>query len=346
MLWLLAEQLALEPVEWCKLIVVGAWKGHNAGPFEVKEAHLEEAIANFNRDPKRRIVVDFNHASLRPGPAPAAGWVVALERREEAGKPYIAAKIEWLAETEAAIRRGEYRYLSPTLFFDSRDKVTGNVVGLKLHSVALTNTPFLDELGPIALQEFPLTLKQVLGLAETATDQEVQAAVVALQSQVKAKDVAATEAMAEAAKLKALNDKLGADSELLAFVLSETGITAKSPVDAKAALTPVLKHAGFVPASEVTALREQLAAQQVERLVAQAETEGKVTPATLEWFKGFALKDVDGAKAWLAAAPASAPPAKEREGGGRKVKLTEQQMKVAKQLGLTDEAYAKQLEVR
>lgn len=336
MLWLLAEQLALEPVEWCKLIVVGAWKGHNAGPFEVKEAHLEEAIANFNRDPKRRIVVDFNHASLRPGPAPAAGWVVALERREEAGKPYIAAKIEWLAETEAAIRRGEYRYLSPTLFFDSRDKVTGNVVGLRLHSVALTNTPFLDELGPIALQETPLKLFHLLALAETATEQEVQAAVVALQEKVKAGDKANAE----------LTAKNKADAELLAFVLAEANITAKTPAEAKAALAPVLKHAGFVPASEVTALREQLAAQHVERLVAQAETEGKVTPATLEWFKGFALKDHDGAKAWLAAAPASAPPAKEREGGGRKVKLTEQQMKVAKQLGLTDEAYAKQLAVR
>ncbi len=82
--------------------------------------------------------VDYEHASEVRAPkgeeAPAAGWIDKLEVRD--GR--IWAHVDWTPRASAMIAEREYRFISPTFWFDSN---TLRIVGLV--SVALTNRPNL-----------------------------------------------------------------------------------------------------------------------------------------------------------------------------------------------------------
>ena len=92
------------------------------------------------------LVIDYDHQTLRSEangkPAPAAGWITALEY--EAGRG-LWATVNWTEDGQESVAKREYRYLSPVFPFDPD---TG--APLWLHSVALTNTPNLNQLGEIA----------------------------------------------------------------------------------------------------------------------------------------------------------------------------------------------------
>lgn len=92
------------------------------------------------------LVIDYNHQSLytekNGQPAPAAGWITALEY--EAGRG-LWAIVNWTEGGRESVAKREYRYLSPVFPFDPE---TG--AALFLHSVALTNTPALNQFGEIA----------------------------------------------------------------------------------------------------------------------------------------------------------------------------------------------------
>ena len=93
--------------------------------------------------------IDYEHQSLKTDdngqPAPAAGWITALEY--EAGKGLLA-RVRWTDAARAYLARHEYRYLSPVFSFDPN---SGAV--LALHSVALTNTPALGGAGEIVAMQ-------------------------------------------------------------------------------------------------------------------------------------------------------------------------------------------------
>jgi phage I-like protein len=65
-----------------KLAVVGSWKGHSKGPFELTLQDLEQIKTNFDNG-EVDIVVDFEHASLWNEKAPATGWVKELFIKDE-----------------------------------------------------------------------------------------------------------------------------------------------------------------------------------------------------------------------------------------------------------------------
>jgi len=91
------------------------------------------------------VVVDYEHASLSGSINPAAGWIKKLyvECDEMFGE------VEWTKEAYDMIKNGEYKYISPVYNYHGIDRVTGADLGVELHSVALTNTPFLRELGEV-----------------------------------------------------------------------------------------------------------------------------------------------------------------------------------------------------
>lgn len=93
--------------------------------------------------------IDYEHQTLKSAdngqPAPAAGWVTALEY--EAGKGLLA-HVRWTEAGRGYLEQQEYRYLSPVFSFDPK---SGAV--LALHSVALTNTPALGALGAVVAMQ-------------------------------------------------------------------------------------------------------------------------------------------------------------------------------------------------
>jgi phage I-like protein len=98
----------------------GNVEGVTAKKWVVNAKAAQEVIANFAAR-GLKLVIDYDHQTVRSAingqPAPAAGWITALE----------------------------YLYLSPVFYYS---KETGEVS--LLHSVALTNTPALNSLGEIA----------------------------------------------------------------------------------------------------------------------------------------------------------------------------------------------------
>ena len=124
--------------------VVGEWHGHPSGSFKIAHEDLKTIKENFDKQ-KTEIVIDYEHQTLYGTEAPAAGWISEL--MIEGDK--LLAKITWTEKAAEYIKNGEYKYISPVYVFDSFDNKTNAYIGIKLHSVALTNTPFLDELGEV-----------------------------------------------------------------------------------------------------------------------------------------------------------------------------------------------------
>jgi hypothetical protein len=139
---------------WNQVACVGAFRGHPAGPFELNDTVFTEIVRNWEAGGRKPIPVDYEHASeadatagsIPTHGAPAQGWITDLVNRGVAG---LFGKFEWLAQARAQIRGGQYKFLSPAIRFESRDKVTGRPIGARLTSAALTNQPFLDRLAPV-----------------------------------------------------------------------------------------------------------------------------------------------------------------------------------------------------
>jgi phage I-like protein len=127
-----------------KLAVIGKWKGHPSGPFEITLEIIEQIKTNFDNSDVD-VVVDFEHASLWNEKAPATGWVKELFIKDDE----LWAKVKWIGESSELIKSEQYKYISPVFNERTIDQVTGDDIGWSLHSVALTNRPFLEELGEV-----------------------------------------------------------------------------------------------------------------------------------------------------------------------------------------------------
>lgn len=124
--------------------VVGEWHGHPSGSFKITAEDLKTIKENFDKQ-QTEIVIDYEHQTLYGTEAPAAGWISELMIEDDK----LLAKVSWTEKAAEYIKNGEYKYISPVYVFDSFDNKTNAYIGIKLHSVALTNTPFLDELGEV-----------------------------------------------------------------------------------------------------------------------------------------------------------------------------------------------------
>lgn len=145
-----AGALARVP-QWVMIARTGAWLGHPTRPEIITPDHLHSALDYFNQHyaaHRADLVIDYHHASVTApalgGRAPAAGWITAMELR--AGGAELWGRALWTAEAANAIAQRQYRCLSPVLRFNSPNRVSGEPVPMTVHSVALTNTPFLTEL--------------------------------------------------------------------------------------------------------------------------------------------------------------------------------------------------------
>jgi phage I-like protein len=154
--------------------VTGEWV-KSGRKFAITEADLANVVSNFCKRKNEQVVVDYEHASEMPqvalgGPVPAAGWIHELSvvgnpgtrvrLQEEGDPPAFAAEsrtllgmVEWTPDALGMIQRGAYRFFSPAIDWECRDKETGAPQGATLTSGALTNHPFLEELPPIMLSD-------------------------------------------------------------------------------------------------------------------------------------------------------------------------------------------------
>lgn len=182
------------------------WVSGEQVSFLVDETAARSVIAAFD-SLGHDIVIDWEHQSEGgllssiTGQAPAAGWITALEWVPNDG---LFATASWTETAAGQLKRREYRFFSPVFEIDPENNRV-----LQLFSVALTNTPAILDIEPIAAtrvrgdlimtpEEFIAAVKDALGLAPEATMDEAIAAIAAIQEALAAANEPASGAPADA----------------------------------------------------------------------------------------------------------------------------------------------------
>jgi len=155
----LSDKGSEKPV-WVQLAKAGTFKGHRSGAFTLDSRTFTEIVANFNATENKQIPIDFEHATeadpaegqIAVNGAPAQGWIKALDIR--AGGTELWGLVEWGDKAREYIKAGQYKFFSPAIRFNSKDRVSGKPVGARMTSGALTNNPFLDGMMPLAARDF------------------------------------------------------------------------------------------------------------------------------------------------------------------------------------------------
>ena len=285
----------------------------------------EESFNNIQNTFKGRgidIVIDYEHQTLKDVEAPAGGWIKEIFIQDGA----IVAKVEWTPKAEEYLKNKEYKYLSPVVLVG---KVSNKAK--VLHSVALTNTPAIDGMYPIinslgiefeeggnGQMEFMKAIAKLLGLPETATEEEVTAAVTKMLA-----GGGGSEQVLVANKI--ITDLLGVQPD------------AKTE-DVSAAIMALKNPTGFVPAAQFNELKQRLDKKDGEELVENALKAGKITAAQKEWAEEYALKDPKGFAQFVEKSPKIVPTGVlDIDDPNNKQSIDDATMQVCKMMGMSKE---------
>lgn len=304
------------------------------GEFDVDEESLREMKAQIAQRGVD-VVVDYEHQTLKGVQAPAAGWVKELKIEDG----HIKALVEWTPQAAGYLKNKEYRYLSPVITVRKDGKATG------LHSLALTNTPAIENMTPLVNSstfeggntnmEIIKKIAQLLGLGEDATEDQVIEALGKTLDEVKSlKDAAAGGGAQPAEDEKVVANK--AVCELL-------GLKAGAATDDVAAKIMELKGGtidGINVVEELRALKRKNQEREASDAVTLALKSGKITPAQKEWAKGYAMDNPKGFASFVEKAPQIVPMSEIAGGDNLALKgdeVDEATLLVCKQLGITAE---------
>jgi len=323
----LTAQLAIDGNSF-QLLPAGQFKATDGRPGPGKRWQLDATIAArliANSAKANDFVVDYEHQTLlteqNGQPAPAAGWFSGLEWRD--GQGLYATGVRWNARAQQMIADGEYRYISAVFSYDAQGRPT------RLLHAGLTNNPALDGLAPVAALRFAhpthhledsmnrAELLALLGLPDTATDEQISSGLAAL----KARATSADQLQTEVAALKA---------------------TPANPDPAK-----------FVPLAVATDLQQQIAAlttringSETDELIAAALADGRLLPAMEGWARELAKSDLAALRNYVAAAqPIAALKGQQTSGkqpaGDPPGELSADELAVCRAMGLSVEDYRK-----
>lgn len=298
------------PPEWVHLIPAGTFSGRDGrGPYTLDPSAAQAVLDAFARH-GADLPIDYEHQSLtatdKAGPVPAAGWITALEMREDG----LWARVSWTPQAAELLAGREYRYLSP-VFMHRKDGAIVELVG-----AGLTHTPNLHlraaaarQLEAHAVDDLIERLIMMLNLPVTATGDEV------------------------AAELQKLIDRLTA-AEAAAQAAQSAQPAAPDPAE----WVPVAQHRAV--AEQLAALQAAQARAAAENAVAEAMRSGKLVPAMQDWALAYASQDPSGFAAWAASAPvvvptAGAPSAHRAQDDA----LTDEDRYVIAALGMSEAAY-------
>ena len=284
-----------------------AWK--NTNPQKVAEASNKRLPL---------LPIDINHATdlsaPKGGESPAYGWFKNLNAEKDGS---VWAEVEWNELGRDALLSKKYRYISPVFNHNAAGEINCVL------RAALTNSPNLELLALNSEQDnnqiMEDTMKEqlcaILGLPESATDEEV---------------IAAIKALKEKTALNAAGDGGGIALQV------ETLRSALNAANEKAAAAE----------KQIAALNAETFKKEVEGVVDGAIAAGKFTPASrdqcislcatqegLDSFKKIVEVTpaiVDG----KAQAPASAPP-------DSQTALNSEEALYAKNAGYTEEQWKK-----
>lgn len=327
--------------EWIQLMPAGDVNAFDGRKF--KNPSPEKVVELFRKN-GLDLPLDWEHASEivapKGGKAPAAGWITDLEVRN--GE--IWAKINWTQEGERSVCSREYRYVSPGFYHDKN----GNVVGMS--SAGLTNKPAL-KLAELAREgdDMEPEVLALLGLSAGASAAEVMSAIKAGKGCSCGGNMTAYASLQQEAKtlkdkVAELEGKVKEGETALATARSATPgldkFVPRSDYDLAVARIAKLEQGN----TEALALAHQ---QQVDNEIEAASKAGKITPATVDYYKKQCATP-EGLKLFrefIKVAPAVVEGAildgREPPGGsdGTKRALTAEEREMCVRMNLTEEEY-------
>lgn len=271
------------------------------------------------------MMVDRDHQSIFGavkgvgGQAAAAGWIkpdsLAIE------DDGIWADVEWTSAAQEQLKSKEYRYLSPVFTTDDSGRVT------RIHNVALTNSPAIEELAAAATQTHEgdsVSFKKIavaLGLGEDATEDAICASIGKMQTSATAIQAA-------------LGVKDGGDLVAAAQTLKAAG----APDPAKFAPIEVVQQLQ----TEVTALKTASVSGAATTAVDEAIKAGKILPASRDFWVASATADLAAFEGYVKTAPAIVAPGERKLPGEAptvRTTLTDVEKTLAASMGLAEDKF-------
>lgn len=218
------------------------------GDFVVDNTSINLILSTF----KKRgldIVVDYEHQSVTDKMAIASGWIKDLFVEDDA----LVGLVEWTEMAKEQIKNKQYKYLSPTVLIQNKRAV-------RLHSVALTNTPAIDNMYPLCLSDNLnlniMAILNYLGLDENATTEDVLNAIKQLN----------------------IEDDDNNDDKIIATKDTPEVLALKE---------------------EIKQLKEEAELKEINEILDDALKEGRMIPAQREAFTTLALADKEAFKTVL-----------------------------------------------
>ena len=322
-----------QPPEWVQLVPSGAKiKALDGRDFRNKSP--EDIVKAFNDDP-RDLPIDWEHASEIKAPegepAPAAGWVVAMEVREGGA---IWGKVEWTPRGKASIETREYRYLSPAFILDDAKNI------LELVSAALTNRPAFNMPALAHHKENPMDPKllEALGLKEDATPEDVLAAIAKLKAPDPSAELETVKKELETARGKLET----AETELENARNAHPDLSKYVPRAEYDAAVARAKTAEDKLEDGEKAIRQK----EIDAEIDAALKVGKITPASKDFYLATCAQDggLEKFREFLKTAPKIGDPSDlddEPPPGNGDPKATQSELAIAAACGVSEEDYLK-----
>jgi phage I-like protein len=175
-------------------------------------------------------------------------------------------------------------------------------------------------------------LAALLGLPETATEEEVEQALAA------AKTAAEADGKDDAGKDGSGKGDGGTGEAVPvanSVVLSLLGL--KEDAKTEDVATAIMELKAGNGSDEIRALKEELRERSAEDMVQEALKAGKITAAQKEWAKAYALSDKEGFRSFAAKAPVIVPQGKMELKDAPEKKEPEYDTEILKNCGITKE---------
>ena len=285
--------------EWIRIVPVGDFPNHPDGAHEVTPEHIEEMVRNHDRL-QVDVLFDKDHRSLF-GDTRATAWAEDLEAREDG---LYCRTPQLTPYGEGLVNGREYRYYSPVYALDTTDK-QGEALGARIHSVAFTNTPYMDageidaignagrgaaapddSSSPTDSDEEPFMEREelidLLDLDDDVTDEELEAAV--------------REAQEARAAAEEEDDDGGDDAEPQPDDEGEDEGDGEAEDEGDDASVEEM-----VNRKVNAALAEWDNENEAEQLVDEAIADGKIAPSQKATYLNAAKRDLDGTREALGA---------------------------------------------
>ena len=347
--------------EWIELLPAGEFAGRDGrGPFRLANPAAVIAASGALRM-EAGLPIDYDHATdfAAPAgrPAPAAGWIRAIEVRDGA----LWGRVEWTRHGAAAVAMHEYRYISPVFEYSKSGEV------MRLLRAALTNNPnlYLTAISARAARgESVRTTQSAQGRADAAPDRghEEDTVMDNLEAQLREllgldEEAAPDEIVAEVRRLSGERDAERAEEDSAAEGAGMHAADGGENPD-PAHYVPIAQFESAL--TELNRVRAASARERAGYRVEAAMKTGKIVPAQREWAIAYCQADPRGFENFVARQPAviagiaagfEGEPAAGRtdeglERGRARAALTRTELAICARLGLRPQDYARRRSAR